>query len=332
MDQHPNSFPSTRYAKPGQAEPAAALLALSAALRQRGYHFVTVTPATHRSVNARPENFWARDMRGVFGWSRPFTDGALDPDLFQTAHQAGVLAPGNEAGRTRWRPQIRASTLQGEVFLHSAFPTEAPNAVFFGPDTYRFADVVALGLAARSTPIRHAVDIGCGAGAAGILIARAHPQARVILADINPAALAIAAVNAAAAGVPNTACVQSDLFANLPGSFDFIVANPPYLIDPAARLYRHGGGQRGEALSLRILQAALQHLAPGGQLILYTGTAIAHGRDYLREQAAGILAATAWRWTWREVDPDVFGEELGHGAYADADRIAAVVLTVQRPG
>jgi hypothetical protein len=38
------------------------------------------------------------------------------------------------------------------------------------------------------------------------------------------------------------------------------------------------------------------------------------------------------RWSYAEVDPDVFGEELETPAYADADRIAAVVLTVTNTG
>jgi methylase of polypeptide subunit release factors len=321
MDQHPTLLSSQ----------AASLPSLSAALRQRGYSFVTVTPATHRSVNARQENFWARDMRDVFGWSRPFMPGVLDAGLFHAARDAGVVDEAIAAGEPCWRCDVRAATLKGQIFLHAAFPTDAPDAVFFGPDTYRFADAVGHALAGRARPIRSAVDIGCGSGAAGIIVARAHPEATVVLADISRTALAMTGANAAASGVTNTVCVESDLFLNLAGAFDLIVANPPYLIDPAARLYRHGGGQRGEGLSLRILQTALPRLAPGGQLVLYTGSAIAGGRDFLREAAEAVLNETGWPWTYREVDPDVFGEELGSGAYVDAERIAAVVLTAERP-
>jgi hypothetical protein len=32
-------------------------------------------------------------------------------------------------------------------------------------------------------------------------------------------------------------------------------------------------------------------------------------------------------WSYGEIDPDVFGEELDSGVYAEADRIAAVVVT-----
>jgi methylase of polypeptide subunit release factors len=321
MDQHPTLLSSQ----------AASLPSLSAALRQRGYSFVTVTPATHTSVNARAENFWARDMRDVFGWSRPFRSGVLDPGLFHAAREAGVVSEAIAAGELCWRCHVRASTLQGQIFLHSAFPTDAPDAVFFGPDTYRFADAVGHALATHARPIRRAVDIGCGSGAAGIIVARAHPEATVVLADISRTALGMAGANARAAGVANTVCVPSDLFLALEGAFDLIVANPPYRIDPAARLYRHGGGQLGEGLSLRILQTALPRLTPGGQLVLYTGSAIVGGRDVLREGAAAVLTETAWPWTYREVDPDVFGEELGSGAYEDAERIAAIVLTAERP-
>jgi hypothetical protein len=36
-------------------------------------------------------------------------------------------------------------------------------------------------------------------------------------------------------------------------------------------------------------------------------------------------------YTYAEIDPDVFGEELESGVYARADRIAAVLLTVAAP-
>jgi len=39
------------------------------------------------------------------------------------------------------------------------------------------------------------------------------------------------------------------------------------------------------------------------------------------------LAGSAHSWCYREIDPDVFGEELGH---LDADRIAAVFLTLKK--
>jgi hypothetical protein len=50
----------------------------------------------------------------------------------------------------------------------------------------------------------------------------------------------------------------------------------------------------------------------------------------LREAAAQRLAGTGLSWTYREVDPDVYGEELDGAAYARAERIAVVLLTATR--
>ncbi|MGI4955300.1 MAG: methyltransferase [Janthinobacterium lividum] len=308
-----------------------ALADLARTLVAGGYRFVTATPATHARVNARPGNEQARSLIDVFGWSRPFEPGLLPPGVLELMRQGGVLAM--EAGLCRSR--VRLSTLHGMSFLHSAYPTSAADAVFFGPDTYRFADAIA-GELAQGRPVRRAVDIGCGAGPGGIVVARARPEAELFMADINPAALRLARINAALnlpaspAGHGGVRAVESNLLAAIPGSFDLIVANPPYMVDPAERAYRHGGGPLGAGLSLAILDAALERLAPGGTLVLYTGAAVVNGDDPFQSAATARLSDDRFGWSYREMDPDVFGEELDAAAYAHADRIAAVVLTVSR--
>ena len=296
---------------------------LAHAVRATGYGFVTPTPKTHATVNARPGAEWAKTLQDVFGWSRPFHAGVVPPHVQEAMHAAGVLAR-HEDG---WRSLVRLSTLDGLLFLHSAFPTTAADAVFFGPDTYRFARAIAH---LPDRPVRRAVDIGCGAGPGAILIARAHPGAEVFGVDINAAALQMTRANAGLAGVTVHAA-HSDLLTGVPGQFDLIVANPPYLVDPAERAYRHGGGPLGAGLSLRILDAAIDRLAPGGTLLLYTGAAMIDGADPFHDAAAARLHAAGLGWHYDEIDPDVFGEELEHGVYARADRIAAVALTATRP-
>ena len=311
---------------PSEGKADDALGELVAALAAGGYHFVTPTPATHGRVNARPGNERARSVADVFGWSRPFAPDVLRPVLFDLAQEAGILV----ADGGLWRSLVRVSSLAGELFVHSAYPTTAPDSVFFGPDTYRFAAAISAGLARRSGPIRRAVDIGCGAGPGGILVAKAAPDAAVAMVDINDRALRLARINAGAAGAANATAIRSDLLGAVPGEFDLIVSNPPYLLDPSERAYRHGGGQLGEGLSLAILRAALGRLAPGGTLILYTGVAIVDGRDLFGDHAAEVLADGRCAWDYREMDPDVFGEELETPTYRDADRIAAVVLSATR--
>ncbi len=301
-----------------------ALFHLARAVQSAGYAFTTPTPATHARVNARPESVSARDLRDVFGWSRPFCDGIVSPDILALMQKAGVLVPAAEGSRSA----VRLSSLDGLLFLHSAFPTTAADAVFFGPDTYRFARAI-LAFLKNGALVRRAVDIGCGAGPGAILIARTHPAAEVLAVDINQTALRLTQVNAALAGVRLSA-VDSNLLSSVPGLFDLIVSNPPYLVDPNARAYRHGGGPLGAGLSLAILDTALERLAPGGTLLLYTGAAIVNGADPFKDAAVARIAGSGVGWTYEELDPDVFGEELEQGAYTSADRIAAVLLTVTK--
>lgn len=309
-----------------RAEQEIALLRLGLALKARGYHFTAVTPATHARVNSRPGNEWAADIEGIFGWSRRFRPEVLPQPLFSLMDAAGVASRHGEG----WRSLVRMSTLSGQLFVHSAYPTVDTDAVFFGPDTYRFTSALARHLAVRTDPVRRAVDIGCGAGPGAVVVALERPEAEVIAVDINEAALRLTTINARLASTPNVTPRHSNLLAAVEGEFDLILANPPYLLDPTKRAYRHGGGGLGEGLSLAIVDAAMDRLAPGGTLLLYTGVAIVGGVDYFGAAISARLDRADMEWDYRELDPDVFGEELLEPAYAETDRIAAVLLTMTK--
>jgi release factor glutamine methyltransferase len=305
------------------------LVLLGRWLRKAGYRFVTGTPATHARVNARPGNRHARDLRDVFGWSRPFTAGLVPDEVAGWLRDGGLLGRDGELMRSR----VRFSSLGRQLYAHSAFPTSEADAVFFGPDTYRFAALVESELQLEPLPAgARILDVGCGAGPGGMVAALASQPAapELVLADINPQALVHARANAALAGLERVAFVQSDLYAQAQGRFDLIVANPPYLVDEAARTYRHGGGLLGGGLSERIVAEGLPRLAPGGRLLLYTGAAMVDGRDPLQEALRPLVERGGCSWRYWELDPDVFGEELEAPAYRQAERIAAVALVAQR--
>jgi len=241
--------------------------------------------------------------------------------------QAGALERRGE----HLRSAVRFSTLGDQLLVHSAFPTEGADAVFFGPDTYRFARAIAQCVATLS-PRRamRILDVGAGSGAGGLhaaaLLRDVSPT--VTLTDINESALCYSRINAALNRVPNVDVVESDLYADVDGSFDLIVSNPPYLVDPLARLYRHGGGELGSALSLKIVEQGVDRLAPGGRLLLYTGSAIVDGVDHFEQSLREALRGRAVRIAYEEIDPDVFGEELEDPPYDRADRIAVVAVTI----
>ena len=299
-----------------------------------GYRFTTPTPLTHQRVLEHRSAQMAATLRDVFGWNMPFkiaTCVGMTRELLAAMRGAGVLHTHGDVMRCL----VRISSIGDDLFVHSAYPTSHSDAVFFGPDTYRFTQFVEQGVSTFKRDGRQPVrmlDVGCGSGAGGIVAARALAPSgpvEVCMNDINPLALQYTAVNASFAEVPVKPALGNALRA-VKGDFDLIISNPPYLQDAAQRAYRHGGAGLGRALSVRIGQEALTRLAPGGRLLLYTGVAIVGGVDAFLVDMQPLLADGRFKWSYSEIDPDVFGEELEQPAYAHVERIAVVGLTVTR--
>lgn len=313
---------------PGSDAWEQALLDLLGHLGSAGYHFVTPTPASHARVLARAPTRQASDLRDVFGWSLPFASELLDAALLNALDCAGMI----ERHGAMLRSRLRVSSLGGDLFLHSAYPTEDKEAVFFGPDSYRFARLVRQELA--HCPHRagaRLVDIGTGAGVGAIVASRCCPDLSISMTDINPAALRLARVNARAAGVAPEICRADDL-SGMRGRWDIVLANPPFIIDDKGRDYRNGGGLHGAAVALDMAGQALDRLAPAGRFILYTGSAItAGGGDVLYARLADLAARHGCALRYEEMDPDIFGEELENPAYRDVERIALVCAIVTAP-
>ena len=313
-----------------------ALVALLQKVAASHYHFITPTPVTHQRMLTQREPI-GTTLRDIFGWNLPFAPDAIAPDLLATMNQASIL----QSSGSLLRSTVRIATLDDDVFLHSAYPTTQDAAVFFGPDSYRFARFIReavqaadwdIGTTAAGDPLR-ILDVGCGSGVGGIVAAHQFDHAGIPLSvtmnDISPLALDYTAINAQVAGVP-VMLAQGDALSAVAGEYDLIISNPPYLDDAAARTYRHGGARLGRALSVRIAEQALARLAPGGNLLLYTGVAIVEGVDPFLAELLPLLREADYAWSYDEIDPDIFGEELTRPIYAHADRIAAVGLTVHR--
>ena len=305
-----------------------ALHALLMLLAKRGYDFVTPTPASHARVIARPRMERASDLRGLLGWSLPLAPDTVDPHVEDLLRQAGMIER-VQGGLLKSR--LRVSRLHGKLFLHSAFPTDAQDAVFFGPDSYRFADLIAAELKrAPLKPGSQIVDLGAGSGVGGIVASQASRSARTILVDLNPKALRLARINARAAGV-EVETVEAEDMSGISAPTDLAVINPPYIIDDSNRAYRDGGDMHGGQVPLDMARMAAERLAPGGRVLLYTGAAIVGGRSALGEALHDLARAHGLRFDYREMDVDVFGEELAKPAYADVERIALIAATLTRP-
>jgi hypothetical protein len=288
------------------------------------YRFITPTPATHQRFLDRHAR-QARDLRDAFGWNLPFRPDLLPPGLLRCLKEHELLDAYPD-GLVRSR--IRISSLGALRFIHSAYPTDGPDAVFFGPDSYRFARFIEAQLP-RAGQALHLVDMGAGSGVGGIVASTLIRAAKITLLDINPAALRLAAANAAAAGV-SAECVVGRELVDVEGNIDLVIANPPFMIDDRGRAYRDGGAMQGARLSLDWALEAAERLTAGGTMLLYTGSAIVDGRDALRDALAAALPALGCTLAYQEIDPDIFGEALEEPGYADVERIAAVGAVIRK--
>lgn len=154
------------------------------------------------------------------------------------------------------------------------------------PDTETLVDWALELLAGRAAPPPpHVIDLGTGSGAVALAIKRRCPQARVAAVDASGDALDVARGNAAALGL-DVAFARGDWLSGVPGTFDLIVSNPPYIAqaDPHLAALRHEpvsalvAGADGLDALRSIVRQAPQHLAPGGWLLLEHG----------HEQAAAV--------------------------------------------
>ena len=155
------------------------------------------------------------------------------------------------------------------------------------------------------------LDFGTGTGCIAISICRHAAHTRGVALDKSPAALEVAARNAARHSLQDrVAFVQSDGFAAVPQeAFDLIVSNPPYIpsseiprLQPEVRDYDPRTALDGGADGLefyRLLAAeATRFVAPAGRMLLEFGDGQADAvSDILRQQ----------NWPMMEVREDLSG-------------------------
>ncbi|NEY89186.1 peptide chain release factor N(5)-glutamine methyltransferase [Tabrizicola oligotrophica] len=91
-------------------------------------------------------------------------------------------------------------------------------------------DTEALVAEAVKAPFLSLLDLGTGTGCILLACLKSMPMARGLGVDISPAALAVAEDNAARLGLQTRASFRaSDWFSAVPGRYDLIVSNPPYI-------------------------------------------------------------------------------------------------------
>lgn len=310
-----------------------ALLFLLKFLKQKNYHFTVITPLSHQRILNRNAKLKTKaiTLLDIFGWNLAFAETDLESSLFAILKENQLI----HFQDGHWFTNVRVASLEDQLFIHSSFPTIQQDAVFFGPDTYRFVYHLKQYLSDKPQPFKRGLELCCGTSAAAISMAKHYPDFNeIMVADLNPKALSYSQINASFADLNNITPVYSNLFASIEGQFDLIFANPPYLIDADQRQYRHGGNVLdGNELSFNIVKEGMQHLNSLGCLFLYTGVAIRpNGNPFLEELKNLLTPYSNIKWSYEEIDPDVFGEELEQPAYQHIERIALVLVKVEVMG
>ena len=183
-----------------------------------------------------------------------------------------------------------AAYLTGEAWLQNVpFTIDARSIV---PRSY-IAELLADGEetgtldAWLSDRTRQVLDLCTGNGSLAVIAAMAYPEIEIDAADISRDALALARVNVARHGFESRIRVlESDLFTALPGRYDLILCNPPYVNDesmgtlPAEYLAEPkvalAGGRDGMDLIRRIVADAPDHMTEDAVLVLEVGHERAH--------------------------------------------------------
>jgi release factor glutamine methyltransferase len=173
--------------------------------------------------------------------------------------------------------------LQGEREFYGRTFKVGPAVLIPRPETEL---LVTLALErAQSADRPRLLDLGTGSGCIAITLALEAAGAEVVATDISRGALDVARANAARLEARVT-FIESHWYATVDGSFDLIVANPPYVApgDPHLDALRHEPAQAlvaadgGLACLRQIVAGASAHLSPGGWLL------VEHGYD----QAAAV--------------------------------------------
>jgi release factor glutamine methyltransferase len=133
-----------------------------------------------------------------------------------------------------------------------------------------------------SGPKSEILDVGTGSGVIALALAKEFPEAKISGVDISEDALALARENAERLGLNDRVRFKkSDLLQDIGETFDFIVANLPYIAaldrhtlsrevlrDPKVALF---AGAQGDELVRALIDQAPVRLRPGGMLALEIG-------------------------------------------------------------
>lgn len=216
--------------------------------------------------------------------------------------------------------RIPLQHLTGKASFRRIELSVGPGVFIPRPETETVAQLVIDRAAELAQP--KIVDLGTGSGAIAAAVADEVPTAEVHAVELSDLAFAWALPNLAPFGVHLTQGDLATALAEHNGSFDIVVANPPYIpadavpIEPEVaehdpRMALYGGGTDGMELPKAAAASAARLLKPGGYFVM----------EHAEGQAPLVVAFLEQSGSWGQISThrDLSGRDRATSAVLRAD-------------
>jgi SAM-dependent methyltransferase len=204
----------------------------------------------------------------------------LSAQLTRRLEEVGVL----ESFDGALRSTVTVTPFDGRYYLSDATRLQRhPEYVYVGRTTLALPEALLSGLGPTPRPGGRLLDVGCGCGLPTLAVASLFDE--VVGTDIVERALRYGRLNAAVNGVLNADFRHSDLYSQVEGTFDVIIANPPcvWVESGEGATYDAGGGDYGSELPALVLEGALSRLNTGGVIYATLSAPVIDGKHYAAE-------------------------------------------------
>lgn len=207
--------------------------------------------------------------------------------------------------------------IHGKVEFYACEIYVSPAVLIPRQETEILVDKIVKSLEQKNVDGHILWDVCCGSGCIGIALKKRLPQLQIVLSDLSPHALEVAAFNATRNGV-EVEFLQGDLLKPFKGrKAHYIVCNPPYIaereyahLDPSVRLYEPRmaliGGEQGTEFYEALAQDLPTYLYPAAKVWLEVG--YQQGSDMMKLFQGGFWKSCRLEQDWAGHDRFFFLE------------------------
>lgn len=125
------------------------------------------------------------------------------------------------------------------------------NAVF-SKDKFDYGSKILLETITENKLTGKVLDLGCGYGVIGLLLATTNPNLSIDMVDITDRAIELSKKNAHSLNLNNTNIFKSNIYEQVSDRYNYIITNPPI--------------RAGKDIIRKFLIGAKEHLEPKGEL------------------------------------------------------------------